>query len=101
VLQNYKINTFFWFFESRNDPKNSPTSFWMNGGPGSSSMIGLFQENGPCQVNTDSNSTYLNPWSWNNNVNMLYVDQPVQTGFRYDTLANGNLDVPSGAIETG
>jgi carboxypeptidase C (cathepsin A) len=101
VLQDYTINTFFWFFESRNDPKNSPTSFWMNGGPGSSSMVGLFQENGPCQVNTDSNSTYLNPWSWNTNVNMLYVDQPVQTGFSYDSLANGTLDVPSGTITTG
>ena len=43
----------------------------MNGGPGSSSMIGLLQENGPCVVNRDSNSTELNPWSWNNNVNML------------------------------
>lgn len=43
----------------------------MNGGPGSSSMRGLLGENGPCMVNDDSNSTYLNPWSWNNEVNML------------------------------
>lgn len=42
-------------------------------GPGSSSMIGLFQENGPCSVNHDSNSTTLNPWSWNQEVNMLYI----------------------------
>jgi carboxypeptidase C (cathepsin A) len=94
--QNYTINTFFWFFESRNDPKNSPLSFWMNGGPGSSSMIGLLQENGPCHVGTDSNSTYLNPWSFNNIANMLYVDQPVQTGFSYDTLVNGTVDLTTG-----
>jgi hypothetical protein len=43
------------------------------GGPGSSSMIGLFQENGPCSVNTDSNSTTLNPWSWNREVNVSLV----------------------------
>lgn len=43
----------------------------MNGGPGSSSMIGLLSENGPCMINDDSNSTYLNPWSFNNEVNML------------------------------
>lgn len=71
VSDNYTINTFFWFFESRKDPKNAPLSIWMNGGPGSSSMIGLFQENGPCHVNDDSNSTTLNPFSWNQEVNML------------------------------
>lgn len=38
----------------------------MNGGPGSSSMFGLLDEHGPCFVNSDSNSTYLNEWSWNN-----------------------------------
>lgn len=38
----------------------------MNGGPGSSSMLGLLDENGPCHVNADSNSTTLNPFSWNN-----------------------------------
>lgn len=51
-------------------------------------MMGLLQENGPCFVGSDSNSTYLNPWSWNNEVNMLYLDQPAQVGFSYDILTN-------------
>lgn len=51
-------------------------------------MMGLLEENGPCFVGADSQSTYLNPWSWNNEVNMLYIDQPVQTGFSYDVLTN-------------
>lgn len=92
VTQNYTINTFFWFFESRKDPANAPLSIWMNGGPGSSSMIGLLQENGPCIINDDSNSTRLNPWSWNNEVNMLYIDQPNQVGFSYDIPTNGTTD---------
>lgn len=55
-------------------------------------MIGLLQENGPCIVKADSNSTEPNPWSWNNYVNMLYIDQPNQVGFSYDVLTNGTFD---------
>lgn len=64
--QPYPINTFFWFFEARENPEDAPLSVWMNGGPGSSSMPGLFNENGPCFINPDSKTTRLNPLSWNN-----------------------------------
>ena len=36
----------------------------LNGGPGCSSMIGLFQENGPCKVNPDGETTTLNPFRY-------------------------------------
>ncbi|KAA8625983.1 Carboxypeptidase C cathepsin A [Pyrenophora tritici-repentis] len=97
--QTYEINTHFWFFESRKDPANAPLSIWMNGGPGSSSMLGLLRENGPCHVGSDSNSTYLNEWSWNNEVNMLYLDQPVQVGLSYDKLVNITSDLSTGQVK--
>ena len=49
--------------------------------------------NFPCVIGSDSNSTTLNDLSWNNHVNMLYVEQPVGTGFSYARLVNGTLDV--------
>jgi carboxypeptidase C (cathepsin A) len=48
-------------------------------------MIGLFQENGPCQFYNGSSTPSLNPYSFNNYANMIYIDQPIGVGFSYGT----------------
>lgn len=73
---------FFWMFESRNDPKNDPVVLWLNGGPGCSSLTGLFFELGPARI--DRNLRLIrNPYSWNNNATVIFLDQPVNTGYSY------------------
>jgi len=79
--QNGGDDMFYWWFESRNSPKDDPLVLWLTGGPGCASEIALFYENGPYQFNEDGKTLKSNPHAWNNNANLLYVDQPIGTGF--------------------
>lgn len=54
---------------------------WLNGGPGCSSLDGLFQENGPFLWQSGVYEPVPNPYSWTNLTNVVYVDQPIGTGF--------------------
>lgn len=73
---------FYWFFESRNDPLNDPIILWLNGGPGCSSATGLFFELGPSLINATLQPVY-NPYSWNSNASIIFLDQPVGVGYSY------------------
>ncbi|KAF2489930.1 putative carboxypeptidase S1 [Lophium mytilinum] len=79
------MNMWFWFFEARNNPTTAPLAAWFNGGPGCSSMIGLFQENGPCHFENGASTPTNNTNSFNNYANMIYIDQPIGVGFSYGT----------------
>lgn len=72
---------FFWFFDSRGDPENDPIIIWINGGPGGSSMMGLFSEMGPCWLEPGANETTPNEYAWNANASLLFIDQPAGVGF--------------------
>ena len=109
---NIDGNLFYWLFESRNDPKNDPITVWFTGGPGCSSMMALFEENGALSVlalllqqkRTDAQgcgrrrcthtvsgpyiinedlSLSIREYSWNRNSTLMFIDQPVGTGLSY------------------
>lgn len=87
---------FYWFFEAVEEPASKPLVLWLNGGPGCSSIAyGLAEELGPFHVNADGKSVYLNPYSWNQVANILFLDSPVGVGFSYsnnsqDVFSNGD-----------
>ncbi|RPB23264.1 serine carboxypeptidase [Terfezia boudieri ATCC MYA-4762] len=94
IEQDYPINTFFWFFEARQSPQDAPLTIWLNGGPGSSSLIGMLQEIGPCEVvQADPSHLKTSPreFGWDKASNLIFIDQPNQVGFSYDTATNGVL----------
>ncbi|KAI8985807.1 Alpha/Beta hydrolase protein [Pilobolus umbonatus] len=75
-------NLFFWMIESEKKLEKEKLILWLNGGPGCSSMDGLFLENGPYRVNKDK-SLSINAGGWQQYATVLYVDQPVGTGFSF------------------
>lgn len=79
--QQGKNKLFYWFFESMEAmTEETPMIIWLNGGPGASSLAGLFLENGPFTMKNDS-SIVPNPYSWHQKAHMLFFDQPVGTGY--------------------
>ncbi|KAH0586840.1 hypothetical protein H2248_005685 [Termitomyces sp. 'cryptogamus'] len=72
---------FFWFFPPGPDGSLDDLIFWTNGGPGCSSLEGLLQENGPFQWGYGQAKATVNEFSWTNLSSVLWVEQPVGTGF--------------------
>jgi cathepsin A (carboxypeptidase C) len=77
---------FFWYFKSETDASrhgSEPLALWLTGGPGASSMLGMLQELGPCLINEYGNGTNYNPYGWNKETALIFVDQPAGVGFSY------------------
>ncbi|ODQ82059.1 hypothetical protein BABINDRAFT_32983 [Babjeviella inositovora NRRL Y-12698] len=75
---------FYYFVESRNDPLTDPVLLWINGGPGCSSMTGLFFELGPAKISQGLKPIH-NPHSWNSNASVIFLEQPVGVGYSYSS----------------
>ncbi|KAI3413152.1 uncharacterized protein J3R85_016526 [Psidium guajava] len=94
VGEHDDVQLFYYFIESERSPKDDPLMLWLTGGPGCSSLSGLIYEIGPLNFNYDNSSgnrpTFLlNPYSWTKVANIIFLDQPVGTGFSYSTTQEG------------
>ncbi|CDW88293.1 serine carboxypeptidase [Stylonychia lemnae] len=82
-------NLFYWLIKNTKTTESPNLVIWLDGGPGSTSMEGLFIGNGPLRVKRtgaglDDFIVGLNPeGSWADQADVLYLDQPVDAGFSY------------------
>lgn len=90
VNETYSSNLFFWFFrKSSTDWQKAPLLLWLQGGPGCSSMYGLFEENGPFIVT--KKGLKRRKYSWTKDYNVMYMDQPVGTGYSFTNSSSGYI----------
>ncbi|XP_024011873.1 serine carboxypeptidase-like 12 isoform X2 [Eutrema salsugineum] len=83
-----EIQLFYYFIKSERNPEEDPLVLWLTGGPGCSSLNALLFENGPLTIKMDGYnggipSLVSTTYSWTKIANMIYLDQPVGSGFSY------------------
>lgn len=73
----------YWFAQAeRPDFANLPVVLWLNGGPGSTSILGMLQEHGPLLVNK-TGGLMRNPYAWTKQANLLVLESPAGVGYSY------------------
>lgn len=78
------------FYQTNADGKDiasaqdtTPLVIWLQGGPGCSSMTGLFYELGPIQINPDTKQPEKRAVSWGNKYHLLFIDNPIGAGYSF------------------
>jgi len=97
VNKQYDSNLFFWFHLAKTNPANAPVVLWLQGGPGASSLYGMFMENGPVTINSKK-QLESKPYTWQSTHNMLYIDNPVGCGF---STTNNSAGYAHSALDAG
>ncbi|XP_044755656.1 venom serine carboxypeptidase-like [Coccinella septempunctata] len=82
VNKTHNTNLFAWFCPSESDPANDPVVLWLQGGPGSTSLFGLFSENGPFRMN-NTRDVVLRKETWTKKHNMIWIDNPAGAGYSF------------------
>jgi hypothetical protein len=95
-LPGTSLSYFYYFAAARNvQVRDAPLVIWMSGGPGCSSLLAAMMENGPCRAYADPKTGEPlggeNAYAWNQNANVLFIDQPADVGLSYGGDGNSTL----------
>ncbi len=92
IGDDHSGSLFFWLWGA--EKKSRDLVIWLQGGPGCSSAMGMFTETGPFTYHNVGDQPKTNPYSWTNAANIVFIDQPIGTGFSTGTpTANDEFDV--------
>lgn len=94
---------FFWYFPAQcTGCEKAPLLIWLQGGPGGSSLFGLFAEMGPFGLTNSTADPRLRlvprAASWNTRYAMLFIDNPVGAGFSFTEDAAGYCKDTKGCV---
>ena len=86
---NYDNHIYTWYQPCSDceDETKAPLLFWLQGGPGGPGWFGAFAELGNWYIggNTSDAEPHKRCFSWCAKNNCLFIDQPVNTGFSFQT----------------
>lgn len=93
---------FWWLYYTTADVENyteRPLIIWLQGGPGASSTgYGNFAELGPLNMDLETRNS-----TWVRNANVLFIDNPVGSGFSYvdsdEALCTNNTQIAEDLVE--
>ncbi|KAK4384517.1 Serine carboxypeptidase-like 6 [Sesamum angolense] len=88
VGENEEVQLFYFFFESESSPEEDPFILWLTGGPGCSGLSTILMEMGTFVLDYENckggpTALKLNEYAWAKAANILFIDQPVGTGYSY------------------
>ncbi|KAK5641179.1 hypothetical protein RI129_009726 [Pyrocoelia pectoralis] len=92
VSEPKNSHLFFWFFKSQRNFTSDPVILCLQGGPGLSSLLTLYLENGPLKL-TENGDVEARAESWTEFASVLYIDSPVRTGYSFGNEYSATIDV--------
>ncbi|KAL5707106.1 sinapoylglucose--choline O-sinapoyltransferase [Ranunculus cassubicifolius] len=122
VGEDNDAQLFYYFVESQGNPKADPIILWLAGGPRCSTFTGFIYEIGPLAFKDGYRETHmegavggirqvvsdgdvpglqLNPYAWTQIASIIFVDQPVGSGFSYSKAGReGEMTDTKSALDT-